>query len=121
MELPRSFCYRITIQQTTLRRTMAEIAFITILGELLLPLALLSWSWRGICGNRVEWLLKTLSLAAYLVLIAVAGVWLLLPWYLPYGFAILGLAAVTAAWGRCRRPSPGIRGAKIRRWWPRGC
>lgn len=83
---------------------MAEIAFITILGELLLPLALLSWSWRGICGNRIEWLLKTLSLAAYLVLIAVAGVWLLLPWYLPYGFAIFGLAAVTAAWGRCRRP-----------------
>jgi len=85
---------------------MAEIAFITILGEILLPLALLIWSWRGICGSRVEWLLKTLSLAAYLALIAVAGIWLLVPWYLPYGFAALGFAAAWAAWGSWRRPFP---------------
>jgi hypothetical protein len=83
---------------------MAEIAFITILGQLLLPLALLAWTWRGICSGRVEWLLKTLSLAAYLALIAVAGIWMLVPWYLPYGFAILGLAAGAAAYGRSRRP-----------------
>jgi len=42
---------------------MAEIAFITILGEILLPLDLLIWSWPGICGSRVEWLLKNASLA----------------------------------------------------------
>jgi hypothetical protein len=92
---------------------MAEIIFITILGEILLPLALLAWLWRGSCDSRVEWLLKTVSLAAYLLLIAVAGIWLLVPWYLPYGIAALGFAAASVAWGRCKRPSP-VYGRRFR-------
>jgi hypothetical protein len=99
---------------------MAEIAFITILGEILLPLALLIWSWRGICGSRVEWLLKTLSLAAYLALIAVVGIWLLVPWYLPYGFATLGIAAAAAAWVRCQRPPP-RQESRFRKHFRLGC
>jgi len=85
---------------------MAEIAFITMVGEILLPLALLTWLWRGTCLSRAEWLLNTLSLAAYLALIAVAGIWLLVPWYLPYGFAVIGLGAAAVSWRRTGRLRP---------------
>jgi hypothetical protein len=89
---------------------MAEIAFITLVGELLLPLAQLAWLWRGACRSRCEWLLQALSYAAYLALIAVAGVWLLLPWYLPYAFGALGLAAAAASWRRVGRRAPIAQG-----------
>lgn len=83
---------------------MLEIAFITVVGQILLPLAMVIGLGRGRCGNRTEWLLHAAAVAAYLALIAVAGVWLLVPWYLPYGFAALGLAAATVSWRRCGRP-----------------
>jgi hypothetical protein len=44
--------------------------------------------------------------AAYLALIAVAGIWLLVPWYLPYAFALLALAAAAASWRRYGRSLP---------------
>ena len=85
---------------------MGEIALITVVGQILLPLALLVWQWRGRCVSRTEWLLKTLVLAAYFALAAVVGIGLLVPWYLPYGFAALGVAASVAAWrGTGRGPA----------------
>jgi hypothetical protein len=91
---------------------MTEIAFITIAGEILLPLALLVWVWRGACSSRGEWLLRALSFSAYLSLIAVAGIWLLAPWYLPYGFGVLGLGAVADSWRRTAGFSPRPAGGK---------
>ena len=85
---------------------MAEIAFITIVGQCLLPLALLAWLWRGICRSRVEWLLHALAVSAYLTLVAVAGIWLLAPRYLLHGYALLGLAAAAASWWRSERLRP---------------
>ncbi len=79
---------------------MAEITIITLLGEILLPLALLAGLWRGRWRRRREWLLQALAFGTYLALIAVAGTWLLLPWYLPYGFGVLGLGAAAASWRR---------------------
>lgn len=97
---------------------MAEIVFITLLGEIVLPLFLLAGLWRGRWRRRREWLLQVLACGAYLALIAVAGTWLLLPWYLPYGFGVLGLGAAAAAWRRGgsgpgveRRPPSGLRTA----------
>jgi len=77
---------------------MAEIALITVVGQILLPLALLGWQWRARCVSRSEWLLKSLVLAAYFALMAVVGVGVLVPWYLPYGFAVFGAAASVTAW-----------------------
>jgi hypothetical protein len=77
---------------------MGEIVLITVAGQILLPLALLVWQWRGRCVSRTEWLLKSLVLTAYLSLTAVVGIGVLAPWYLPYGFAVLGVAASVAAW-----------------------
>jgi len=92
---------------------MLELGFITILGEVLLPLALLARLWRSKCRSRIEWMLQVLSFCAYLALIAVAGSWLLAPWYLPYGYAILGMGAAAVAWYRSGRYGPrGEEGAK---------
>jgi hypothetical protein len=89
---------------------MLEIAFITVVGQILLPLALVIRLGRGRCRNRMEWLLHTASVAAYLALIAVAGIWLLVPWYLPYGFAALTVATAAVSWRRCGRSFPRLEG-----------
>jgi hypothetical protein len=85
---------------------MWELGFISILGEVLLPLALVARLLRSTCRSRVEWLLQVLSLCAYLALISVVGTWLLVPWYVPYGYALLGVGAAALAWHRadCCRP-----------------
>ena len=85
---------------------MFEISFITVVGQILLPLALGIRLWRVACSSRVELLLSALSVAAYLALIAVVGIWLLVPWYLPYGFALMALAVAAASWRRSGRSSP---------------
>jgi hypothetical protein len=51
-------------------------------------------------------MLHVLSFCAYLALIAVAGTWLLAPWYLPYGYAVLGMGAAAAAWHRVESHAP---------------
>ena len=97
---------------------MGEIALITGAGQILLPLALLVWQWRGRCVSRMEWLLKSLVLAAYLGLTAVVGIGLLVPWYLPHGFAVLGVAASVSAWrgtGRGPAAPTGRWAARMRR------
>lgn len=94
-----------------------ELGFVTALGGFLLPLSLLAVLWRSSCCSRIEWLLQVVSVYAYLVLIAVVGTWLLAPWYLPYGYAVLGLFAAKVAWQRTgrhgprhgRRSKPGLR------------
>lgn len=96
-----------------LSANMWELGFITILGEVLLPLALVTRLLRSACRSRAERLLHVLSLYAYLALIVVAGTWLLTPWYVPYGYAVAGMVAAAVAWHRadCCRPH-GRAGAK---------
>jgi len=86
---------------------MAEIAFITIVGQVVLPMAFIFRLWPGRCGARQEWLLTSLSAAAFIALIAVAGVWLLVPWYLPYIYAFAAAGAAAASWRRPQRHFPG--------------
>jgi hypothetical protein len=85
---------------------MLEISFVTVVGQILLPLALVVRLWQTGCRSRGQWLLNALSVAAYLALIAVVGIWLLVPWYLPYGLALLAWAAAAASWRRCGRALP---------------
>lgn len=82
---------------------MADIIFITAVGQVAIPVAFIIWLWLGRCGGRGEWLLKSLAGAAYLALIAVVGVWLLVPWYLPYVYAVGGVGAAAASWRRVNR------------------
>ncbi|MBI5577828.1 MAG: M23 family metallopeptidase [Deltaproteobacteria bacterium] len=97
---------------------MGEIALITVAGQILMPLALLVWQWRGHCVSRMEWVLKSLVLCAYLGLTAVVGIGLLAPWYVPYGFAVLGATASVSAWrgtGRCPVAQTDPWAARMRR------
>lgn len=98
---------------------MLEITFITVLGQILLPLALVIRLWR-VSGRRAAWLICALSAGSYLALMAAVGVWLLVPWYLPYGFALLALAAAAAAWRRCGRSLP-PRQTRFRSGFHTGC
>jgi hypothetical protein len=94
---------------------MVEIALITFLGQVAIPLGLVAWQWRS--RNRREWLLRALAAAAYTAFIAVAGLWLLLPWYLPYGYALAGLAAAAVSFRGMRHrgfSAAGRRGARMR-------
>ncbi len=76
---------------------MLEITVITVVGQVILPVVMLFWLWRSRGAGGAERLWKCLATAAYLAMIVVAGVWLLLPWYLPYGYAIVGVGAAFAA------------------------
>jgi len=99
---------------------MLEIEFITVIGQILLPLVLVIGLGLGRCRNRTEWLLHAVSVAAYLALISVVGVWLLVPWYLPYGFAALGLVAAAVSWRRCGWSFPSPEG-RLRAGFRIGC
>lgn len=91
---------------------MLEIVFITGVGQVLIPLLLVLWLGRSGCLGRREWVLKCMAAAVYLALIAVAGIWLLTPWYLPYVMAVAGSAAALKSHaalkrgeGRCAAPT----------------
>jgi hypothetical protein len=86
---------------------MPEIAFITIVGQVAIPLAFIIWLWRCRGHDRIEWLLRSLAAGTYFALIAVVGVWLLIPWYLAYAYAAGGLGAAAVSWRRANRQLPG--------------
>lgn len=73
--------------------------------QLMVPLALVAWP--GVVRAR-SWLQWTLHLAALAVVTAallLAGVWTVLPWWLPWLFLAVGMAVLV--W---RRPIPGSTG-----------
>jgi hypothetical protein len=97
---------------------MAELVFLTAVGQIAMPAAFLVWLWRGSCSGWWEWALKTFVVFIYLALISVAGVWLLVPWYLPYAYAALGMGAAVASRQRMSRDASDRHGrlqARLRR------
>ena len=62
--------------------------------QLLAPLAVVGWVALHRPRTTTARILTILWAAGYLVAIACAGLWLVLPWYLPAVFAVLLLAAV---------------------------
>jgi hypothetical protein len=63
-----------------------------------LPVILLVWLARTQQPARFTWLLKTVIVLAYLVSLAVAGLWFILPWYLPWCYLIAAvMLAIRAA------------------------
>lgn len=78
--------------------------------QLLLPSVLLLWLALRRHPSRAAWTLAVVLTAAVVVLLGVAGLWLLLPWYLP---AAYGLLLIPAAAHSSRRVRPHAR-------WPHG-
>ncbi len=75
---------------------MLFVIWIPLVTQFLVPVALLVWVATGRPASRVELMLRILSAAAYLLAIAMAGLWLVLPWYTPVLY--FGLLLPAAAW-----------------------
>jgi hypothetical protein len=78
--------------------------------QLVVPLSLVGWvaAVRGARAVRIAWAALT---ALYLMAIGLAGLWLVLPWWLPFGYAVVLLAAAR----RGHRAPPQARPTKAAR------
>jgi hypothetical protein len=76
--------------------------WLPLLLQLVFPLGLLAWSALGRPGNGLAWALRAATIGSYLVAIAVAGLWLVLPYYLPALYGIGLLAATVSSLRRLR-------------------
>jgi hypothetical protein len=66
--------------------------------------------------SRLEWLGKVVLVAAYLVCVIVAGVWLVPSVYAPYWYPVLFVIALALSWlsARARPWRPSSHGGKVR-------
>jgi hypothetical protein len=96
---------------------MADLLWVTLLGQIALPVALVAALAASRCSSRLELWLQVLAAAAYLLLIAVVGVWLLIPYPVIWGYAGALAAAAGAAVVRLRQhpmaPRSGQRRARL--------
>lgn len=77
---------------------MLMLVWVPLVLQLLIPVGLILLI-AGRPANRLSWALSVLLGALYAALIAVAGIWLVLPWYLPLGYA-LGILLAAGRSGR---------------------
>lgn len=61
--------------------------------QIFLPQIGLFWVWRGNVRSRAGWLLKTIIVGVYIIDIALAGLWLYLPWLTPAFYMLLLFSA----------------------------
>jgi hypothetical protein len=85
---------------------MSSTIILPVVAQLLLPLMLLAWVASPRHSSRLSLGLAILITATWILGIDLAGMWLILPWYLPlaYGAALAALAARTS---RAIRDRPG--------------
>jgi hypothetical protein len=82
-----------------------------LLLQLVIPVVLLLWLGRGHPRSGASWLMRVLLVSCYIVAIAVGGMWLVLPWYMPLIYAVALILII--AYSRSTRALP--FGPKTRR------
>lgn len=87
---------------------MAEL----VLLQLLIPLGLLAWLGFGRARSRAGWVLGIALVGGYLVAVALAGLWLVLPPHLPVIYLALFVAALVRSRRALRAPSVWPTGAR---------
>ena len=80
--------------------------------QLVVPLLLVGWVAAGWGPRNVQIAVAALS-ALYLAAIGLAGLWVVLPWWLPFVYAILLLAAARSAFVQARPATAVSRGALV--------
>jgi hypothetical protein len=88
---------------------MLSVPWVPLIVQLIVPVGLLLWFAFGHHGSHAIRLLAAALVACYLVAIALAGLWLVLPWYLPAVYGVLFFLALLRSFG-----------ARSRTMWPRG-
>jgi Peptidase family M23 len=90
---------------------MLDVLLVPIGVQLLLPVSLLMWLAFRRHPNTAAWALAVVFVACVIALLACAGLWLLLPWYMPriYGALLIPAAAISF-----------MKGVPLRPRWPHG-
>jgi hypothetical protein len=83
--------------------------WVPLLAQLVLPVALLVWLTRRRPESRVPTVMGWVLAALYVLAIGMAGLWLALPWYLPFLYGVFLIATVHRA----------LRGSAGEPLWPR--
>lgn len=60
--------------------------------QIVLPVVLLAWQMHGRDTSIVAWTLKHGAVWAYLYAMSLAGVWLVVPWYVPHALIVVSIA-----------------------------
>ena len=95
---------------------MIALHALPLVAQVLLPVVLLAWQARGRSRSCATALAKTLFIAAYLVAIALVGLWLIVPWFLSVVYLVL-VRGQPYAEDACLVGEP--RGKSIAWWTPR--
>jgi hypothetical protein len=77
---------------------MFDFVIVPLILQFLAPLGLLAWLAYGRHGSRAALLLRAILVAAYVETVAVAGLWLVLPSFLPAIYVVLFVLALVHAW-----------------------
>lgn len=82
---------------------MTEFILTISILQLLIPLLLLFRQWQERSPSKIQWLFKTILAIGYLTAIAVAGLWNLLPFFVPYLFLVASLLFAARGFLRIRQ------------------
>lgn len=88
---------------------MLSLFWLPVVLQVLVPLVLLTLLAMGRERSEAAWLLTAISVGFYLCAVAIAGMWLLLPWYTPVMYGMIFIAALVFS----------LRRAGTRGPWPR--
>ena len=68
---------------------MQTLYVLPLVAQVIVPLALLTWLWFAPHRSRASTLLRLFMTTAYLVAIALAGLWLIVPWFLAIVYLVI--------------------------------
>lgn len=80
-----------------------------------LPLLFLSWLGFTRPVNRLDWLLRLLSASSLVLYAGVVGLWLFLPWFVPYLYGLVLVDISLSKWNRVESVSWGLPQGSIDR------
>lgn len=89
---------------------MLFVVAIPLLTQLVIPLGLIAWLAFGRPRSRASRVLTAVLTAVFIVAIGVAGLWLVLPWFMPFAYAALLVIALVGSRGRAADLPPGPQG-----------
>jgi hypothetical protein len=63
--------------------------WLPLASQLVVPVSLLAWTAFGRHTTRARWIARAALVSTYVLAIGIAGLWLVLPWWLPFAYGAL--------------------------------